>query len=294
MGRISLAPVVPESETPLPPQVREALTNKLRLFATSNGLGGVNPRSRFVIAGNLYVTEKNIVPSIPAQVSIKADMVFHIADQETQNIFASTTVSGIGVGGSDFQAYQQIINSVNPTSPGISAWVEKGKKGIIEYYNAQCDFIIARAKNFAVQQEYDAALYVLTSVPEVCKDCYMQASAEIGPIFQKKIDLLCASNLAKAKAAWASNPNQNGANAAAGFLANIFPGAACYIEAQALVESISRKMISDENREWQFVLRQWDDKVSLESQRIEAARAIGVAYGSNQPERISTTYIWLR
>jgi hypothetical protein len=35
-----------------------------------------------------------------------------------------------------------------------------------------------------------------------------------------------------------------------------------------------------------FMLKVWDDSVSLESQRIRAWRDIGVAWGNHQPQRI--------
>ena len=45
--------------------------------------------------------------------------------------------------------------------------------------------------------------------------------------------------------------------------------------------------------DWKFEMKKWQDGVDLESQRIEASRAVGVAYGNGQKP---TTLVmpWMR
>lgn len=267
----------------------------MRLFASSNGLAGTNPNSRFLIAGNVYVTDKKVIPSAPPKISVKLEFVFHIADQETENIFASTNISASGIGNNDTQAFIQAIGSLNPKHQSIAPWIEKGKKEIISYYNSQCNFILAKAKTLADQQQYEAAIFTLTSIPEVCQECYLLAMRSVGPIYRDYSNLTCEKNLARAKSIWASDPSLTGARGASQYLELIIPGSEpCYSEAQILVREIHDKLRQDQILEWTFALKKWDDRVDLESQRIEAYRAVGIAYGSNLRPKISKTYIWLR
>jgi hypothetical protein len=44
--------------------------------------------------------------------------------------------------------------------------------------------------------------------------------------------------------------------------------------------------------EWNFVMRYYNDQVSLEQQRINAWKEVGVAYGRNQ-QPVTTSIYWL-
>ena len=65
------------------------------------------------------------------------------------------------------------------------------------------------------------------------------------------------------------------------YLAKILPDAGCYGDAMALYKEIKGKVLDD----WKFEMKIYQDGVDLEKQRIEAARAIGVAYGEHQPNK---------
>ena len=70
---------------------------------------------------------------------------------------------------------------------------------------------------------------------------------------------------------------------------NIYPDAKCYKEAQQLYDEIKSKVLDD----WKFEMKIYQDGVDLESQRINAIRDIGVAYGEGQQP--TSTYIgWIR
>ena len=49
----------------------------------------------------------------------------------------------------------------------------------------------------------------------------------------------------------------------------------------ALYKEIKGKVLDD----WKFEMKKYQDGVDLEKQRIEAARAVGVAYGTHQPNK---------
>ena len=286
LGRISLTPVVPEQMDGMPENALSVLDNKLQQIATTNGLGGSDYNPRFIITCNVVLVTKDIIPGPPTMHAYNMDMTLYIADYLSKNVFSTTTVSLKGVGTNENKAYINGISNINSGSPQFKSFIEKGKQKIIEYYNSRCDFIIKEALTMASTDQYRLAIFNLMSIPDVCKECYDKAMNEVPAVYKRFINYICNKDLAAAKAVWIANPNSTGANAVAGYLADIYPDASCYGEAQKLIEDIRKKILKDENRDWNFMLKVWNDNVSLESQRIDALRDIGVAWGNNQPQVI--------
>jgi len=286
IARISLTPYIPEQANGLPVIAADALSNKLQQIATSNGLGGIDFNSRFIITAKITLGTKDILPGPPPMHAYNMDMTLYIADVVTKVVFSTVNIPAKGVGTNENKAYISGINTINVNSAKLKSFIETGKQKIIEYYNSKCDFIIKEALTMAQSDRYEEAIFNLMSIPDVAKNCYEDAMDAVPPIYQKLVDHICDINLATAKAYWIANPNSDGANFVAANLAEIRPDAACYGDAQKLVSEIRTKIRQDEKRDWNFMLKVWDDNVSLEKQRIRAWRDIGVAWGSHQPRRI--------
>lgn len=285
---IVLSVLLDDSEE-IPHNAAQYLSNKLAQTITANGVGALDGFSRFFITARLGVATRDIVPGPPTQIAENMEITLYIADYFDQKIFATTTINAKGVGTNESKAFINAVKNLNPHAAPIEAFVKKGKDKIIDYYRAQCDNIVKQAQSLATQKKYDEALYLLTSIPDAAGDCYDKALAATAAIYQQYVDYICNVNLAQAKAAWAAEQNSTGAQKAGVFMSLIYPDAACYGEAQALYAEIKGKVLDD----WKFEMKQWQDGVDLESQRIEAARAIGVAYGKGQQP---TTHVlgWCR
>jgi len=292
-NRISLTPIVADQVEDLPNSAFSMLENKMQQMATANGVGANSNSPRFIITVNLAVATKDVLPGPPNLIAMNIDATFYIADYLTQTVFSTKTVSFKAVGTNPNKAYIDGIKNIRSNSEEFKSFIEEGKNKIIAYYNDRCDFILQDAKALVSQKKYQEAIYTLNSVPTVCKDCYMQASNAIEPIYQAYMNDLCNKNLAAARNIWTANPNSSGANEVSGLLSQILPDAACYGECQKLVKMIQKKVLSDEKRNWDFQMKQYNDNVSLESQRIKAYRDIGVAYGSNQPKNVYHFRGWL-
>lgn len=293
IARISLTPVIADQAEDFPEAASALLNNKLQQIVVNNGLGSQSVFSRFVITANISLTTKDIIPGPPTMTAISATATFFIIDYETKVVFSTYNLSFKAAGTNLNKAYIDGLKRINVNSNELKNFIETGKNKIVAYYNDQCDFIIQNAMSLVAQQQYEEAIFRLSSIPEVCKDCYMKATNSIGPIYKEYLNHLCNINLAEARAVWVANPNSMGANEIAGLLSNILPDAACYSEAQKLISEIRKKILSDEKRDWDFMLKQWNDNVSLESQRIKAYRDVGVAYGNHQPQQVYHFKGWL-
>ena len=69
-------------------------------------------------------------------------------------------------------------------------------------------------------------------------------------------------------------------------LAKIDPSSNCYSEQQTLMKSIESKVSTEAKRQWDFQMKQYNDAVSLEKQRINAIKEIAVAYYTSQPTTV--------
>lgn len=282
LGRISLTPVVSDEITALPAEAKNFLVNKLQQIATLNGLGGKTHNPWFVITANVTLLTKDIVAGPPQMIAQNLEFTFYIADYHQKTVLSTASLSVKGVGTNETKAFIEAIKNIKPTNPELKQFVENGKNKIVEFYNSHCDFVIADAESKISQKQYQEAIYTLTSVPEICKDCYMKVTGMVGPVYKLYIDNQCRTLFNQAQNAWMSNQNSSGAESAAAYLSNIDPEAECYGEAKQFMGRIAQKVLEDEKRDIAWTMKVHDDNVDLERQRIEAVRAIGIANGPQQ------------
>lgn len=281
-ARIVLATYVPQQIDNMPNAAQSILANKLSQIVTQNGMGGSAYNERFIITANVNVINKDLTPTAPPMTAFVLEVTLYIGDGIIGSKFSSTSISVKGVGENETKAYISALKSISPTNSSIQNFVENGKSKIIEYYKSNCDFIIKEAQTLVSQNQYDEAIFKLTSVPEVCKDCYDQCMDAVGPIYQKRIDKECKSKLMDATTAWNASQDLYGADIAGGILREIDSNAACYKEALALSNNIAQRVKEIDQRDWKFQLKQQQDNVDVKKATIKAARDIGVAYGNGQ------------
>jgi hypothetical protein len=176
LARISLTPIIPDELQTVPKYAKKMLQNKLKQVATKNGLGGgANPR--FIITADVDVLTKDITPTAPPMTALTLQVNFYVADVVEQKIFSSTVLEVKGVGKNENKAFISAIKNIAPKNPEVRHFIEQGKEKIIEYYNSQCDNIITDAQTKASMKDYGRAIFTLTSIPDVCKECYDKAMA---------------------------------------------------------------------------------------------------------------------
>jgi len=170
----------------------------------------------------------------------------------------------------------------------VLAFLEEGKTKIINYYSTNCDFMIKDAQTLVKQEKYDEAIYQLSLVPDVCKDCYFKCLDTLTKIYQQKIDADCKVKFNEAKVTWTAAQTPNGAEKAGDILSTINPMANCQTDVTAFIKAIDAKLKADEKARWEFKMKQYADKIAMQKEQVRIAEEKGKrddTYRENQSQR---------
>ena len=273
--------IAPLEQDGVPAAVQNAMKDKLMQVVVKNGLGSSDTYSRFAITASLTESFKDFVAGPPAQVSAGYDVTFYIVDNFDHKVFATGTVSTKSVDYSPQKAMIRAIRGVNASNAQLKAFVQSGRAKIVDYYNTQCDNLIAKARSLAAINQYDAAFYELASIPEACSEAYRKALTAGNEIYKAWADYNGKKLLDAAKAIWAAGQNRESAQKAGYLLSQIESEASCRPQAEKLYNEIKGRI----REYWDFDMKVYNDSVSIEKQKIDAWKAVGVAYGNHQPEK---------
>ncbi len=298
----SLTPVVFEENMQheqIDPRIKNLLVNKMRRIASKYGFSSGIKENRHIIFPDFQVINKDIVRSIPTKVSVEIMLTFYIADYDTRTIYASEEFILKGIGKNETKAYYTALNRIRSNNPKFKAFIEKGKKKIIEFYNTHCDQIMRKAHVKATTGHEELALSLLTRIPPDCDKCYQRAMNESVAIYKMVQKKKCNENLVKAQNIWATNQSYESAREAEPYLSQILPDFPCYREAVKLTNKISAYLKEKERREWEFKKEQErrrqlmeDREFSLREKMLEYQHRENLAASRNQPQKVIIYRSW--
>lgn len=265
---------------PFPETATLQATNQLLSLLAQNGIASMSDNSQFVLTMFMVPQDKDVLPGPPMNIVETMEANFYIADVANKTVVATSAQTVKGMGRSETRAYMDALKHLKLNTPAMKQFVEDGKRKIIAYYDNEAPTIIQRALVLSEAHSYEEALFMLMTIPSQCKH-YQQALSSGLSVFKAMQDYTCVQNLQQARMLWAAEQNATGATKAGEYLAQIYPDAACYGDAMKLYGEIKGKVLDD----WKFEMKKYQDGVNLEAQRIEAARAVGVAYGQHQQQQ---------
>ena len=282
---ISLKAVVVDDD--IPAAAVKNIETKLQRALASNGIGDMDNTQRFVLAAKVDVVQNDVMPSNPPRVSKKLDLTLMVGDVVENKIYETCTMSLAGIGTNDAKAFVSAFSRVNPNNEDLQTMLAAAKEEIMAYYENNCDYIISNANSLAGQQKYDEAIARLMSVPEVCMECYEKCRAAAVEIFGQKLDADCTGLLNEAKNEWMHSKDAEAAAKVAGIISRIDPLWPDYPEVVKFRNEISAKLSADEKREWDIMVKKYEDERQFKQSIVDACREIGVAWGKNQPQTVT-------
>lgn len=274
---VSMMVAVPNEAGGLSADAAAFVADKLKQVCAQNGISN-DFYSRFCLTAKLTVVDKNVLGGGQPTVTQTMNLILHIIDNYDRKIFASTTLAISGVGANETKAEINAVKRVG-NSPKLQSFIKEGKAKVIAYYSSQVDQIIAQATNLANTKQYEAALYLLSSIPQaVGPEKYAKANNAGVKIFGEYLNHDGLLNLRAAKAIWGANQNAQAANEACALIALIYPESSAYKEGQVLFNQICAKVKDD----IAFERKKYQDIIDLRKAEIGAWKEVGVAYGKGQ------------
>ena len=275
--------------TGVPVSAKNVLYKALLRMAIENGLSTESATSPFVLTVHCDVLDKSNLPGPPMQTVYNLGVTLYMADTYAQKKMSTAYFALNGVGTGEVKSYINAFNRINTKREEIKSFIENGKRAMLNYYDSQYQNIINEAKRLESIQKYEEALAMVLSVP-LCSKGGPETSKYALQLYNKNLDRVNLYLLNEAKAMWTTGQDQQTALFVCTMLAKIDPDAACYAEAGALMKEIKERVQGDIN----FEMRQkYNDEVKLEHERIETARAVGVAYGNGQ-KPTTTNLMWMK
>lgn len=241
------------------------LSDKVSQLLSENNVLGKNYSDRFYLLVNANVVEKNIVGGLPQRISQKIEMTYKIGDAIDNIIYSTYSQTYIGIGTTEIKSQINAFSKVKSNTL-YSHFLEDAKKRIIEFYSQQCESIIQETEIYTQNKEYDKAIYKLSLIPHGV-DCYSEALNQMRIVYSDKIEYENQRLLDKAQLAWNSKPNKEGAQIAIGYLEQMKTDKSNQKEIKKLLSSMNAKLQSDEEKEWEFMLEQYEQEQVLKQQK---------------------------
>ncbi len=249
----------------------------MRQLVTQNGMDGGVKFSNFGIVANITENSKDILSGLRPLVTLSLNLELFVGNNFTGEKFSSISIPLSGSGRTEQKAYTTALAKINPANKELVSFLASAKKKVVAYYESQLPNVIRQAESYSLKREYEEALCLLSSVP-VCCSGYEDVEKTMLAIWQEYVNYDCALKLAKARSVWNAGQDKASAELAGAYLATIDPASSCYGDVIALADDIYKRIGDD----WEFYKELKRGDVALEQARIEAMRAIGVAYGENQ------------
>lgn len=275
----------------IPEEATRQLETKLQSALTANGYADNGYTERFVLTAKVNITQKDIASTTPVRISEKMDIILMVGDVVENKNFASVTIQTTGIGINDNKAFISAFHKINGNNPQIQQMLNDAKTKITDYYTVHCPEIIMRAQGLVSKQAFDEAISLLTSVPNLCEDCFIKCQQQSIAIYQQKIDYEATELLEKAKTIWATHQNVDGANKVADIIGQINPQSTHYAQVVSMREIVSAKLNADERRDWDFKMKQYEDKQLFKRSIIDTVKTVGVAWAQHQPSTIYKTIV---
>lgn len=284
VGKIALSVVMPENIDGLNKSQLSKLEAKIMQITSKAGLSSSGFNQTFVIYPKFAIYSTDVVEGGMQNITVvTAELSLYIKQVSNNMLFSSVSKNLKGSGKNKELAITNAIQQIPTTDKAISTFIAEGKQKIIDYYEANCDNIIRKADGFIQMQQYDQALGLLMSIPEEIQSCHDKVIEKSITTFKAYQNQLCSEKIQQVKAKSAGQDYDG----ALEILASIDPSAKCYNESQMLMKSIEAKVSVEVKKQWDFQMKQYNDAVALEKQRINAIKEMAVEYYKSQKHEVN-------
>lgn len=287
VGKISLSVVVPEYMEDLTDSQLSKLDTKISQIVTASGLSDSGYSNNFVIYPKFAINETSVVEGGMQNITVvNIDFSLFVKQVDSNILFSTINKAIKGSGSSKELAITNAITKIASNDPAYKKFIEESKTKIFQYYETKCADLIKKSDGYVKTQQFEAALGLLMSIPDAVS-CYSQVQVKAIEAYKGFQKNNCAKQMQLAKNTIAANNYIEALN----ILSEIDPSSPCFKDSQTVAKTIETKVNAAEKKQWDFQMKQYNDEVSLEKQRVNAIKDIAVSYYKSQTSDINYTVI---
>ena len=187
LGKISINVVLPENKE-IPTEANKLLETKLKQIVTKYGIADNGLSERFVITAKTNIIQKDIAQTTPPRISQKLEVIFMIGDVIENKIYETASLEISGMGTNETKAYISAFQNIGIGNKIFAELIENAKEKIMAYYSQHCEQIMREAQTLSKQNLHREAIYKLSQIPNLSKECYSKALVQQEKIYPQMIE----------------------------------------------------------------------------------------------------------
>ena len=282
LNNISLSVILPDNSDHLSQKALSKIESKIQHIVSKNGISGRGYSNEFLIYPKFEIFDESVVEGMRNLVVVEVEFNLYIQQYSTRKVFSSYNKSLRGSGFSKAKAIVDAISKISSSDPKMEKFITTGKERILTYYQNNCDQIQGDADALISMKKYRQAIALLSSVPKEAKDCYASIQGKAIEAYNAYQLQRCSENILKAKTELANNSYAR----ALRVLSWVDPSSTCASEAESLIRNTATKVDAEEQKEWNFMLKRYEDRQNMERYRLDTMREIAKAYYRSKPQTV--------
>lgn len=280
---ISLSVIMPDNTEYLSVKSISKIESKIQHIVTKNGISGSGYTNEFLIYPKLEIFDESVIEGMRNIVVVEIEFNLFIQQYSTKKIFSSYSKSIQGSGYNRKNAIANAIAKIPTNNNKIKKFILEGKEKILQYYNDNCNQILNDSNYLMKTQKFDQAIALLSSVPREAKNCYTSVQDKSIEAFNAYQKQTCETNILKAK----TEISKNNYSDALRFLSYVDVNSPCLKKAELLINEVSKKINQKEKRDWDLMLKRYNDRQNMEKYRLNTMKEIAKAYYKSKPTSIT-------
>jgi hypothetical protein len=180
------------------PQMEMLETTALEIVVNAGYISANKPMANTMKTSFFIEDESFVQGDKKSLVVIDARLALTLNNVESGHVFATVSKRYRGTGRDRKTAINSAISSIPTSDKDFGRFLAEGQRTIVAYYEKNASLIFAKATAKAEQNEYQAAIALLMSVPEKAS-CYKKALEQASEYYQQYLNVGCQEIIRKAK-----------------------------------------------------------------------------------------------
>ena len=283
VNSISLSVILPDNPENFSRKSISKIESKIQHVVTKYGISGSGYSNEFLIYPKAEIFDESVIEGMRNLVVVEMEFNLFIQQYSTSKVFSSYSRTIKGSGFNKEKAVIDAISNINTNDKNLEEFILEGKQKILAYYENNCDQIVQNSDYLMKTQKFAEAIAVLSSVPKEAKVCYASVQDKSIEAFNAYQKQTCETNLLSAKTAISNNNYSE----ALRFLSYIDVSSPCLKETESLIKEVSVKVDQQDKRDWDFLMKRYNDRQNPEKYRLDTIKEIAKAYYKSKPTSIT-------